>query len=110
MPHLYERKQRGAGRRPWVQAAVFLLSLALLAGAAYAFSRDDTDRQAELLEASVRRAAATCYAIEGRYPDSLQYLVDRYGVIVNTDRFVVRYSVFAENLMPEIAVIRMGGA
>lgn len=58
-----------------------------------------------LLEDNLRRAALTCYAVEGFYPPSLDYLSDNYGLIVDKNRFAVHYSVFADNIMPEITVV-----
>ena len=57
------------------------------------------------LETSVRRSAIACYASEGVYPPDIQYLEDNYGLIVDDSRYVVRYSVFAENIMPDITVL-----
>lgn len=57
------------------------------------------------LEKALRRAAVACYAAEGVYPPTLEYLTEHYGVQVNTDRYNVFYEVFAENLMPEITVL-----
>ena len=60
---------------------------------------------AEILEQTIRKAAVTCYATEGIYPPSLEYLVDNYGVLIQEDRYQVFYDGFAENLMPEISVV-----
>lgn len=46
-----------------------------------------------------------CYAAEGIYPPDLDYLKDHYGVQVDEERYTVFYSVFAENLMPDITVL-----
>lgn len=59
---------------------------------------------AEILERTIRRAAVTCYATEGIYPPSLDYLVEHYGLQIQEDRYQVFYDGFAENLMPEITV------
>ena len=56
-------------------------------------------------EDAVKRAAVTCYAIEGTYPPDYAYLRDRYGVAVDEDRYIVHYEIFASNIMPEIAVL-----
>ena len=53
---------------------------------------------------AVRRAAVTCYAIEGAYPQSYEYLKEHYGVRVDERLYAVEYSVFASNIMPDIAV------
>lgn len=57
---------------------------------------------------AVRRAVVTCYAAEGAYPDSLDYLKSRYGLVYDEDEFFVNYDAFASNLMPDIIVTRKG--
>lgn len=57
---------------------------------------------------SIKRAAVNCYAIEGAYPQELSYLEEHYGVVVNHDKFLVEYDVFASNLLPQIDVIPRG--
>ena len=55
--------------------------------------------------AAVRARALQCYVIEGAYPESLEYLVENYGLAVNTDDYRIVYIPYAENLPPEIKVI-----
>ena len=50
-------------------------------------------------------SCVACYAAEGIYPPDLDYLKDHYGVQVDEERYTVFYSVFAENLMPDITVL-----
>ena len=57
------------------------------------------------LEDSVRRTAVTCYAAEGFYPPSVDYMEENWGLQYEKDRYVVRYEVFASNLMPQITVL-----
>ncbi len=57
------------------------------------------------LEESIRRAAVTCYAVEGIYPPDLAYLQEHYGIQVNEDRYYVFYEVFGANMMPDITVL-----
>ena len=58
-----------------------------------------------IAEDSIRRAVVSCYALEGRYPDSYEYLRDHYGLRIDEDRFIIHYEVFASNIMPDITVI-----
>jgi hypothetical protein len=62
-----------------------------------------------LLEESIRRAAVTCYAIEGSYPESISYMEKHYGVIVDTARYTVFYEIFASNIFPNITVLEVRG-
>lgn len=64
--------------------------------------------QAELVRRSVRRALTTCYATEGAYPMSLDYLKQNYDLTYNEERFYVFYDAFASNVMPEIRVSLRG--
>lgn len=65
--------------------------------------------QLEMVENAVRDAVVTCYAVEGAYPEDLQYLVDNYGLYYDEERFVVFYDAFASNIIPEIRVRMKGG-
>lgn len=57
------------------------------------------------LELALRRAAVACYAAEGVYPPTLEYLQAHYGLQIDTTRYLVSYDIFAENLMPDITVL-----
>jgi hypothetical protein len=57
------------------------------------------------LENAIKNAAVSCYAIEGSYPPSIAYLVENYGIQIDTNRFTVKYELFASNLMPDITVL-----
>lgn len=69
-----------------------------------------TGSQAESLrqlEAALRQGCVACYAAEGVYPPSLEYLQQHYGIQIDESSYVVYYSIFAENLMPDITVLEM---
>ena len=66
-------------------------------------------RELEIVRDAVRNAALTCYAVEGTYPDDLQYLRDHYNLAYNTDKYVVFYDKpFASNVLPGIRVVERG--
>lgn len=68
----------------------------------------DTGRSEEdmrQLEETLRRGCVACYAAEGAYPPSVDYLKEHYGVQIDEARYTVKYSAFAENLMPDITVL-----
>lgn len=57
------------------------------------------------LEETLRRSCVACYAAEGVYPPDLDYLKEHYGLQIDEERYTVKYSAFAENLMPDITVL-----
>lgn len=86
-------------------AAALAIVWAGLSGASGSVEREGLRSAQE----AVRRAAVSCYAIEGRYPESYEYLRDNYGLSINEERYAVHYTVFASNIMPEINVVPKGG-
>lgn len=57
------------------------------------------------LETALRRGAVACYASEGIYPPTLDYLKEHYGVQIDEEHYIVFYEIFADNLMPDITVL-----
>lgn len=53
---------------------------------------------------SIMDSAKQCFAIEGAYPSSLEYLEENYGLAVNHDAYVIYYDAFAANLPPSVVV------
>jgi len=63
------------------------------------------DEGLRILEDSIHRAVVMNYAIEGRYPESIEYIETRFGIYIDRTRFIVHYRIFASNILPEITVI-----
>lgn len=85
-----------------------LLILAVLVCFLSAVSRLEHGREAEgkrQLEEALRRTAVSCYASEGFYPPSVDYMVQHYGLQYEESAYRVHYEIFASNLMPEITVV-----
>lgn len=62
----------------------------------------------KILSDAIIRSAVQCYAIEGFYPPDIEYLEENYGLLVDHDKYVVSYSVFASNIIPEVIVFKKG--
>ncbi len=96
----------------YLSAPVKLL-MPVIAVAAFLFfttavNRLGSGREAEQrrqLETALRRSCVTCYAVEGIYPPSIEYLEQHYGIQIDRTRFTIHYDIFAENLMPDITVM-----
>lgn len=57
---------------------------------------------------AVIHSAVQCYAVEGVYPPSLQYMEEKYGLRVNHDDYIIFYDVFASNQLPNVQVLVRG--
>ena len=58
------------------------------------------------LEDSIEVAVNSCYGTEGKYPASLDYLLENYGVVYDSDRYIVFYETFGSNVRPVVKVIK----
>lgn len=65
----------------------------------------DEERLAQVKQ-SVENGITLCYAAEGAYPDSLEYLTQSYGVVFDESRYLVHYERFASNVRPTVTVIQ----
>ena len=92
------------------EIAIVLLMVLLLGGVWMLVSRVDSANsgaQTQFVYDAVRNAALTCYAVEGAYPGDLEYLRTHYGLAYDQSRYIVQYSTFASNLVPEIYVVEV---
>lgn len=65
-------------------------------------------QQAESLkqmEDTIHKAVLNCYAIEGSYPATIDYVEEHYGLQIDHEKYDVFYEIFAQNIMPEVTVI-----
>ncbi len=88
-----------------------LLLLILFLGFLVAFSRLDEgqrEQDRQQLEMVLRRTAVACYAAEGFYPPSVDYMEKHYDLQYDKERYTIRYEIFATNLIPEITVLEVG--
>lgn len=85
----------------------FALCLFVFAGAVMYLSEGSTERQKETLEKALTNAITECYAEEGRYPESLEYLVENYRVTYDEERFFIDYQVRGQNIRPDVTIIEI---
>lgn len=83
--------------------AGMILWLAVALGNASAAS--DEERLAQVKQ-SVENGITLCYAVEGVYPESVEYLTKSYGVVYDESRYLVHYERFASNVRPSVTVIQ----
>lgn len=87
--------------------AVLILVLIIVL-AVFSFNEIGENANSEglaITEKAVKRAIITCYAQEGSYPESIDYLKENYGLHLS-DEYIVLYDMFATNIMPDVRVER----
>lgn len=91
-----------------LSAGVFTLMVLIFWGVVTDLEQDTRQRQRQELEEALHRGIVACYALEGRYPESLTYLKEHYPLHYNEEQFFVDYTVQGSNLMPDITIIERG--
>ncbi|NCC42571.1 MAG: hypothetical protein EOM18_03090 [Clostridia bacterium] len=84
---------------------IFVLIIFIFQGAVTAFSKRSQEEQLDNLKQTLTQSVVHCYALEGTYPESLDYLKEHYDIVYDTDQFLVDYQPLGENIMPDITVI-----
>ncbi len=106
--HLYEKRGAFSYKKLALSVFCFVVILALVMMGIHKMSDRADTGQKEYLAQAIRSAAVEAYATEGRYPESLDEIVEKYGIVIDGSKYVVTYEVFASNIMPEIRVIERG--
>ena len=106
------QKQRSVRKSVRSLAAPVLLTVVVM-GCAWngitSVSEQTARQQKKSLEEAIRRDMVTCYAMEGVYPESLDYLEEHYGLTYDESRYIVNYEVMGSNLMPDVTVMEKQG-
>lgn len=88
-------------------APIIVLVVVLIGFSLFSSSMTDTNasREKEILQNAIDRSITQCYALEGVYPDNLEYLEEEYGLTYNKEHFFVDYQYIGSNLRPDITII-----
>lgn len=105
MNRFHKEKKRLNNIRTAVQAGVFA---AVFAGVWYgvqSVSGETARQQKKSLEKAVYRDMVHYYAMEGRYPESVAYMEEHYGLTYDKEKYFIDYEIIGSNLMPDVTVI-----
>lgn len=103
----YQKKQH-TYRKFILSVCAFGLIMVLFYQGMESLSSSSLRRQKESLENALTRSITYCYAVEGTYPESLDYLMEHYGITYDEDRFFVDYRVSGANILPDVTIIEKG--
>lgn len=93
----------------WLPYIIFVLIFAVFLSGVQATAKTEEAEALRAVEESISRAVLSCYSIEGRYPDTFEYLKNNYHLSIDENRYVVYYQVYASNIMPDIDVLENRG-
>ncbi|MBQ9300904.1 MAG: hypothetical protein IJ214_10370 [Clostridia bacterium] len=95
-------------KRDIFKLAAIAAMLALVVLVIGRVGRVQSREENETVREAIKNAALTCYAVEGAYPDDIDYLRENYRLAYNEDQYFVTYEAFASNRIPDIWVTERG--
>jgi hypothetical protein len=73
-------------------------------------SASQQSEQIKIAKEAIVRATVQCYALEGRYPQGLDYLVEHYGLTLDQDKYIYYYTSNGfSNMLPRIEIFPING-
>ena len=103
-PRLFRQKKTNAATKAILFTGAVLALLILINLAIGAFETNSNEKQLNIAKDAITRAAVQCYSVESRYQESLDYLVENYGIVLDTEKYIYHYRATASNLLPEVDV------
>ncbi len=94
--------------RDFLKLALIALVLVLCVSLFGRIGNTQATQEAELVRNAIKDAVLTCYAVEGAYPDDLEYVREHYHLAYDEDRYFITYEAFASNRFPDIWVTERG--
>lgn len=88
----------------------FAVFIAIFAIAIKTVRTGNTQRQDDILRSALERDIMHCYALEGYYPPSLQYIEDNYGLVYDKSAYIIDYRPIGGNIYPNLTIIVKGDA
>lgn len=86
-------------------AVVTVIAILVLIGWALSgLGGQSETEQLQIAADAIERAARQCYALEGAYPPTLDYLEENYGLMLDWTRYHYFYDVIGSNIHPIIEV------
>lgn len=103
MARFQTEKKSGGGLL--LPLCLFAIILTVFFVAVSIFSSADRRKQMENLENALHRSITYCYAMEGAYPESLDQLLEKYGITYDKSSFLIDYHTLGANIYPDVTVL-----
>ena len=100
------RKRKSASWVPLVLGvALFAAVAAWMVRGVRDAARLSDEEGLRLAQEAIERAVVSCYSLEGVYPATYEDLKAKSGVMVNEEKYIVLYDIFASNIRPSVTVM-----
>ena len=105
MAAIFSVKKEKKNLLGYLPALILVLAIVGLVHVSNATSASNSAGEKEILERALNRSITQCYALEGSYPPSLDYLTDNYGLTYDEEAYYIDYQYIGSNLRPDVTII-----
>ena len=102
---LFSVKKERSYLSHYIPLLLLVLLIAVFCIASDRVSTDNSQRSYSVVENALNRSITQCYALEGTYPPSLDYLTEHYGFVYNEDRYIIYYEYIGANIRPSVDIL-----
>lgn len=102
------RTKQSISFKPILSIGLFVVLILLFVSGFGSISVETRERQRESLENALSRNLLHYYSLEGKYPESLAELSEKYGLIYDADYFYIDYRALGDNIYPDITILEEG--
>ena len=85
----------------------FLIIIVAFVVGISAISAGNSKDEKDVLVKALNKDIVHCYAVEGYYPPSLDYIENHYGLTYDHDKYLVDYEMIASNIMPTVTIVEL---
>ncbi len=91
----------------WISPLIGALFLSFIGIALFFATKEKppSDESLVQIQRAVQRAAVQCFALEGAFPATLEYLEEHYHLMLDHNRYYVFYDTFGANIQPDVRVV-----
>jgi hypothetical protein len=108
MARIFREKKSVGGVKIFLFIIVAIAVLILIWYAASSLGNSNDAENQKISKEAIVRATVQCYSLEGRYPQSLEYLEANYGLTLDRKKYVYYYQSIGTNMMPDIRLFPKG--
>ncbi len=99
-------KKKHIFKTSYIGIIVFIAVICVFLSAINYTADAATTRNEQALRNAISKDIVHCYAQNGYYPPSLDYIQKKYGLKYNTDEFFIDYQPTGSNMYPSVTIIR----
>ncbi len=105
MKRFYHEKRSSSTKSILFAVIIFIVAILLFVQGSTIINSRNTTEQETMLNNAISNAIVQSYALNGRYPESLEVLMDDYQITYNEEDFFVDYQVLGSNIVPLVTII-----